>query len=91
MKVVLRHNLTGRYYRAPSDWVRRADNALAFEDLPAAKEFLRTHHLDKIQTVYRLAPFLMPLLHPQLSIWETWMHARRNRWNEENINRFMRN
>lgn len=62
MKIVLRHKVTGRYYHGPGLWVRRADNALAFDDMPAAQEFTRAHQLGSAQPVQRLAPYLMSLL-----------------------------
>ena len=91
MKVVLRHKSTGRYYRAPDEWVRRADNALAFDDVTSAQDFLRVHQLNETQTVYRLAPYLMPLLQssPQ-SMWETWAQAQ-SRWDPPQANKFNRN
>jgi hypothetical protein len=81
MKIVLLHKSTGRYYRAPQDWVRRSDNALAFEDLTEALEFLRAHHLGQTQTVYRLAPYLMPLLQePPHSMWTSCPQTVLSRW-----------
>jgi hypothetical protein len=63
MKIVLINKLTGRYYNAPGHWVRRADNALTFKNLSAAKQFSRAHHLNDTRPVERLAPYLMELLH----------------------------
>ena len=77
MKIVLRHKITGRYYHAPGKWVRRADNALTFENIGAAHEFSRLHHLTGVQPVPRLAPYLMPLLEKRRpSMWDGWMHQR---------------
>ena len=71
MKIVLRHNRTGRYYNSPGNWVRRADNALTFDDILAAREFSRLNHLDDTQPVQRLAPYLMALLRkPQPTFWD---------------------
>jgi hypothetical protein len=64
MKIVLRHRLTGRYYSSAGRWVRRADNALTFEEMGAAREFLRVRNLDNAQPVQRLAPYMMSLLGP---------------------------
>jgi len=92
MKVVLRHKATGHYYRAPGQWVRRADNALAFEDVADARKFSRSHRLARAQAVYRLAPYLLPLLHEQQSsMWEAWTQARTNRWYLAHAARFFRN
>lgn len=62
MKVVLRHQFTGRYYSASGAWVRRSDNAMIFDDAASANDYQRSHQLDGTQAVYRLAPYLMPLL-----------------------------
>lgn len=73
MKIVLLHKITGRYYHAPGQWVRRADNALAFEDVGAAREFSRRNHLPEVHPVPRLAPYLMPLLEKRHhSMWDGW-------------------
>jgi len=73
MKVVLRHINTGRYYQSPGQWVRRADNARAFDDVGAAREFSRHNHVLLSEPVFRLAPYLMPLLlQPQPTIWAQW-------------------
>ena len=61
MKFVLRHSVSGRYYQCPGRWVRRADNALSFDQLSEAQAFSRTHQLSA-QPVERLAPFMMSLL-----------------------------
>ena len=65
MKVVLRNQFTGRYYSASGAWVRRSDNAMIFEDAVSANNYQRSHQIDGTQAVYRLAPFLMPLLQEQ--------------------------
>ena len=65
MKVVLRHQFTGRYYSASGAWVRRSDNAMIFDDALSANNYQRSHHIDGTQAVYRLAPYLMPLLQEQ--------------------------
>jgi hypothetical protein len=92
MKIVLRHKSTGRYYSAPHKWVRRSDNALAFEDLIAAQQFLEAHHLGQTQTVYRLAPYLMPLLRQlHCSLWDSWAQSHRSRWYLEQGSKFDRN
>lgn len=73
MKIVLRHKVTGRYYHGPGRWVRRADNALAFDDMPSAQEFTRAHQLCSAQPVCRLAPYLMSLLRAdRQSNWSNW-------------------
>jgi hypothetical protein len=92
MKIVLRHKITGRYYQAPGKWVRRADNALTFEDVGAAREFSRVKHLSEVQPVQRLAPYLMPLLekrHP--SIWHGWMHQRYGNYYLQRSSKFIGN
>lgn len=79
MKVVLCHQSTGRYYQSPGQWVRRADNALTFEDLRAASQFSQDHHLQQATPVYRLAPYLMPLLQDDNdSVWQTWSFKRQS-------------
>jgi hypothetical protein len=92
MKVVLRHKVSGQYYCAPGKWVRRADNALVFESVIAAREFSRVRRLGNTHAVFRLAPFLMPLLHErQQSMWEAWTQARTNRWYLDHAGKFLRN
>jgi hypothetical protein len=76
MKVVLRHKITGRYYQAPGQWVRRADNARTFADPGAARQFSRHNRLLSAQPVFRLAPYLMPLLQQKCpTIWDGWMRG----------------
>ena len=87
MKVVLRHQITGRYYRSPGTWVRRADNALAFEDAATAFQFCRLHQVVEAQPVHRLAPYLMPLL--KRSDCSMWTYARRNELNQKRTERFV--
>jgi hypothetical protein len=65
MKVVLRHQFTGRYYSASGAWVRRSDNAMIFDDALSANDYQRSHQIDGTQAVYRLAPYLIPLLQEQ--------------------------
>ena len=85
MKIVLRHTSTGRYYRAPGEWVRRADNALAFDDLNSAQQFVQAHHLNQTQTVYRLAPYLIPLLHQtEPSFWKGFAQGGRDQASASN-------
>ena len=92
MKVVLRHKTTGRYYQAPGQWVRRADNARAFDDVGAAREFSRHNHLLRSQPVFRLAPYLMPLLlQPPPTIWDNWMRGFSINTYPEPAGRFFRN
>jgi hypothetical protein len=94
MKVVLRHQATGRYYQAPGKWVRRADNALAFEDAISAQNFLRVQCIARAQAVYRLAPYLMALLHERahsISIRQTWPRAQTSRWYFVRAEKFERN
>ena len=77
MKVVLRHINTGRYYQAPGQWVRRSDNARAFDDISTAREFSRQNHLRLFQPVFRLAPYLLPLLKKrEPTIWDQWTRFR---------------
>ena len=68
MKIVLLHKVTGRYYSPPGGWVRRADNALTFDDLGSARAFSRVYHLEHAQPVHRLAPYIMALLQRSLPI-----------------------
>jgi hypothetical protein len=89
MKVVLRHQITGRYYRSPGTWVRRADNALAFEDAAMALQYCRMHQLAEVQPVHRLAPYLMPLL--SRSDRSIWTHVRRNQLHPKRTERFVQN
>jgi hypothetical protein len=92
MKVVLRHKLTGRYYQSPGKWVRRADNALAFDAVVSARRFSRLHQLSETQPVHRLAPYLMPLLnHRGSSIWESWLRGRSGQWYCDRAKNFGRN
>jgi len=92
MKVVLRHKATGRYYQSPGKWVRRADNALAFEDVGNALQFCRLHCIGEAQPVHRLAPYLMTLLRrPDRSMWEEWTSTRSREWYQEQTEKFIRN
>lgn len=92
MKVVLRHITTGRYYHSPGKWVRRADNALAFEDVGTALQFSRLNRLGEAQPVHRLAPYLMPLLRSSdRSGWEVWASTRGSHWYQEQTEKFVRN
>jgi len=91
MKIVLRHKTTGRYYDASGQWVRRADNALAFDDLSAAHEFTRIHHIQCTQAVQRLAPYMAALLRsPRRPMWDLWMR-RRSLWYAARAGRFSHN
>jgi hypothetical protein len=92
MKIVLRHKITGRYYQAPGKWVRRADNALTFENVGAAREFSRLHHLLEVQPVQRLAPYLMPLIEKRhQSMWAGWMHQRYSNYYLHRSSKFIGN
>jgi hypothetical protein len=72
--------------------VRRADNALVFEDVGAAVEFSRIHHIGQTLPVHRLAPYLMPLLQrPRASIWKCWTHNRNSFWYLQQSGKFDRN
>jgi hypothetical protein len=89
MKIVLRHKTTGRYYRSPGRWVRRADNALSFDALESAQQYQRQHHICETQPVLRLAPYLMPLLHgARATAWERWLQTRAAAWYEGRTGRF---
>jgi hypothetical protein len=91
MKFVLRHRITGRYYCSPGEWVRRADNALAFDDINSACDFCRDQHLAEAQPVSRLAPYVMGLLQrPPASLWGLTMFERMQ-WDFERRARFSRN
>ena len=86
MKVVLCHTVTRRYYQAPGKWVRRADNALAFDAFGSAIEFSRLNRLSRTRPVQRLAPYLMPLLlRPQPSIWQIWTRDGCAQWYSEQL------
>lgn len=92
MKIVLRHKSTGRYYRSPGKWVRRSDNALAFDEVSVARAYSATHKLGSAQPVQRLAPYLMPLLHrSRKSVWAEWLRTRSSQWYAERANRFGKN
>jgi hypothetical protein len=88
MKVVLRHQTTGRYYHSPGTWVRRADNALIFEDEGMALQFCRLHRLEA-HPVHRLAPYLMTLL--KSSERSFWTASQSNRWSQKQTERFVLN
>jgi hypothetical protein len=62
MKIVLRHQVTGRYLAPLGRWVRRADNALAFDDMTSAFDFSQSNRVDDAQPVWRFAPYLRELL-----------------------------
>jgi len=92
MKIVLRHRVTGRYYHSPGKWVRRADNALSFEDMSSARAFTRNHHLHSVQAVPRLAPYLMPLLQrPRRIMLDAWAHRNMPVSSLDPIGKFFRN
>ncbi len=91
MNIVLRHRQTGRYFNAHGRWVRRADNALVFDDLFAARAFSRKHHLANVQPVQRLAPYLMALLRsPSTASLDAWAR-RRTAWYVARAVRFSHN
>lgn len=56
MRVVLLEQVTRRYYNAPGIWVRVAENAPAFDQASAAREFAHHTDLPNVEPVYRLAP-----------------------------------
>lgn len=89
MKIVLRHQSTGRYYQSPGQWVRRADNALTFEDAGTAVQFCRLHSIGEARPVHRLAPYLMTLL--KSSERSFWTANRDNRWHPKRTERFILN
>ena len=92
MKIVLRHKTTGRYLRSPGRWVRRADNALAFDALESANQYQLQHHLEETQPVLRLAPYLIPLLNgPKAAAWEHWLQSRAGEWYGGRAGRFGQN
>ena len=92
MKIVLRHRVTGHYYSDAGKWVRRADNALVFDDLETAREFSRTNHLEQTQPVHRLAPYVMGLLHRQdPARWQLVVPRYAPIWDFERRARFFRN
>ena len=92
MKIVLRHRVTGRYYSAPGKWVRRADNALSFDHVDAAREFSESHHLKSAQPVRRLAPYVMGLLQgPSAPLWAMIGMQRAPVWDFQRRARFFRN
>ena len=92
MKVVLCHQSTGRYYQSPGQWVRRADNALAFEDINTALQFSRDNHLDTTIPVHRLAPYVMWLLKDERRPrWQGWTHDRSLRWHAAQVAKSARN
>ena len=92
MKIVLRHKTTGRYYCAPGKWVRRADNALTFDVVEAAQQYLRENGIAETQAVLRLAPYLIPLLHgSRATQWDRWLQTQAGEWYAERASRFGRN
>ncbi len=89
MEVVLIHLSTGRYYQSPGKWVRRADNALAFDELCTARAFSKAHDLIETQPVHRLAPYLIPLLdRDSRAVWAMWVRARASQWHSERSRKF---
>ncbi len=81
MKIVLINKVTGRYYHAPGQWVRRADNALTFDDVSSARQFSRTNHISNARPVQRLAPYVMELLRrPYFTFWNVWSRDRATNW-----------
>ena len=91
MKIVLRHKATGRYYCARGCWVRRADNALAFDDVRAARQFSRKNHLVQVQPVQRLAPYVAALLRHALERPALSLNARTTLWLTSRPMRFSEN
>jgi|KBSSwiStaDraftv2_1062776.scaffolds.fasta_scaffold3232583_1 hypothetical protein len=84
MKIVLRHKVTGKYYSSAGRWVRRADNALTFEDMSSARECQRVNHLKATEAVERLAPYLMRLLnHPEEAEQDAGLRLRASEWCEQ--------
>lgn len=83
MKIVLINKVTGRYYHAPGQWVRRADNALVFDNVTAAVRFSRLNHLSDTLPVARLAPYMMRLLQDQqMAFWKAWRRGQATQWAE---------
>ena len=92
MKIVLRHRVTGRYYSESGKWVRRADNALAFDHVDAAREFCESHQLQrKTQPVHRLAPYVMGLLQRRTTCAQAVVIQGSPLWDFERRARFFRN
>jgi len=83
MKIVLMNKVTGRYYHAPGHWVRRADNALTFKNISAARQFTRLNRLNDTEPVERLAPLMSELLRSSSgAFWKSWNRGHVTRWAE---------
>ena len=61
VKIVLRDKESGRYYRAHSQWVSNAYDALTFQNILEAEEFCRAHKLDGLQVIQQSGYFHRPL------------------------------
>jgi hypothetical protein len=92
MNIVLRHRRTGRYYNRAGRWVRRADNALVFDDVCAARDYSKNHQLDEALPVQRLAPYMMALLRqPGSNALKGWARRRGAYWYLSRATRFSDN
>ena len=61
VKIVLRDKESGQYYRAHSQWVSNAYDALTFQNIIEAEEFCRTHNLEGLQLIQQSGYFHRPL------------------------------
>lgn len=63
VKIVLRNQESGRYFRGPAQWVSNAYNALTFQNILEAEEFCRLHNLSDLQLIQQSGYFPRPLLY----------------------------
>ena len=62
MKYVLRNKNTGRYLKRYGHWVHRMEEAITFEDMTDVREYCQAHHLEDVQPIQRVMPYLLSLL-----------------------------
>lgn len=92
MSIVLRHKISGLYYRGPGRWVRRADNARVFESASAAESYSQRNGLADAQPVPSLAPCLLSMIRrPRPSALESWKKSSIAAWYAEQAGKLSSN
>ena len=57
VRIVLRDRESGKYYRAPEEWVTNAYDALTFSNIIDAESFCRTNDLHRLQMIQQSGYF----------------------------------
>ena len=61
VKIVLRDEQSGLYYRGDAHWVKNGYDALTFNNILEAEEFSRTQNLTGLQVIQQSGYFHRPL------------------------------